>query len=44
MKDEGLPSDAVKYEEYARNVDSELSIIRDLILNGYASKRQAAAD
>jgi hypothetical protein len=44
MKDEGAHNLAMKYEEYAQNVDKEVSVVRELILNGHATKRAIVAD
>jgi hypothetical protein len=44
MKDEGAHNVAMKYEEYAQNVDKEISAVRELILNGHAKKRAIVAD
>jgi hypothetical protein len=32
------------YEEYAKNTDKEMSVLRELILNGYATKRAILLD
>ena len=44
MKDSRLPVAALKYEENANNLDKEVSIIRDLILYGSATRRNIAVD
>ena len=44
MKDSRLPAAALKYEENANNLDKEVSIIRDLILYGSATRRNIAVD
>jgi hypothetical protein len=44
MKDEGAHNVAMKYEEYAENVGKEVSVVRELILNGHATKRAIVAD
>ncbi|HEV8725609.1 MAG TPA: chemotaxis protein CheB [Candidatus Binatia bacterium] len=44
MKDEGAHNVAMQYEEYAENVDKEVSVVRELILNGHATKRAIVAD
>lgn len=39
MKSYNLHKASIKYEDYARNLDKEVSIIRGLILNGFATNR-----
>jgi two-component system, chemotaxis family, protein-glutamate methylesterase/glutaminase len=39
MNDSGLHTAAQKHEEHANNLDKEVSIVRDLILYGFATKR-----
>ncbi|MDZ8136512.1 MAG: hypothetical protein RM049_14570 [Nostoc sp. DedQUE04] len=39
MKSYNLQKASIKYEDYARNLDKEVSIIRGLILNGFATNR-----
>ena len=34
-----LQSAAVKYEDYAKSLDAEVSLIRGIILNGFAMKQ-----
>jgi two-component system chemotaxis response regulator CheB len=42
MRNYNLTSAVTKYEDHATNLDQEVSIIRDLILNGFATKRAVA--
>jgi len=35
---------AAKYEEHAKSLDAEVSLIRGIILNGFATKRTIAED
>jgi two-component system chemotaxis response regulator CheB len=44
MKVQGRHNAAVKYEQYAENLDKEVSIVRELILNGHATKRAIVDD
>jgi len=44
MKNYNLDNAVKKYEDYARNLDKEVSIVRELILNGFATKRNIAED
>ncbi len=44
MKDEGAHNVAMKYEEYAENVDKEVLLVRELILHGHATKRAIVTD
>jgi hypothetical protein len=44
MKDQGSQPDAGKYEEYAGKVDAEVSLVRELILNGATTKRNVLGD
>ena len=39
MSDGGLPAAGKKYQEHAENLDKEVSIVRDVILYGFATKR-----
>jgi two-component system chemotaxis response regulator CheB len=39
MKSYNLHQASIKYEDYARNLDKEVSIIRGLILNGFATNQ-----
>ena len=39
MTDSGLHTAGKKYKEHADNLDKEVSIVRDLILYGFATKR-----
>lgn len=39
MKNYNLTTTATKYEDNAKNMDEEVKIIRELILNGFATKR-----
>jgi two-component system chemotaxis response regulator CheB len=43
MTSYNLPSAAEKYEDHATNLDQEVSLIREIILNGFATKRTIAA-
>jgi len=42
MKNYNLQSAAAKYEEHAQSLDAEVSIVRDIILNGFATLRAIA--
>lgn len=42
MNNYNLDNAVKKYEDYARNLDKEVSIVRKLILNGFATKRNIA--
>jgi two-component system, chemotaxis family, protein-glutamate methylesterase/glutaminase len=44
MSDSGLDAAAKKYYEHADNLDKEVSIVRDLILYGFATKRNIEED
>src|ERR671911_55096 len=44
MSDSGLRAPAQKYQEHADNLDKEVSIVRDLILCGFATKRNIDED
>ena len=44
MSDSGLRAAAQKYQEHADNLDKEVSIVRDLILCGFATKRNIDED
>jgi two-component system, chemotaxis family, protein-glutamate methylesterase/glutaminase len=44
MDDSGIHTAAKKYKEHADNLDKEVSIIRDLILYGFATKRNIGGD
>ena len=44
MKGYNLNNAVKKYEDYARNLDKEVSIVRELILNGFATKRTIAEE
>lgn len=44
MKNYNLDNAVKKYEDYARNLDKEVSIVRELILNGFATKRNIAEE
>jgi len=39
MKNYNLTTSATKYEDHAKNMDKEVTTIRELILNGFATKR-----
>jgi two-component system chemotaxis response regulator CheB len=39
MGNYNLQSAAAKYEDYAKSLDAEVSLIRDIILNGFAMKQ-----
>ncbi|HYX16664.1 MAG TPA: chemotaxis protein CheB [Nostoc sp.] len=43
MRNYNLTSAVKKYEDHAMNLDKEVSLIRDIILNGLATKRSIAA-
>lgn len=43
MRNYNLTSAVTKYEDHAMNLDREVSLIRDIILNGFATKRSIAA-
>jgi two-component system chemotaxis response regulator CheB len=43
MKQQGNSSVAIRYEDYAQKIDGEVSIVRELILNGFATKRNVVA-
>ncbi len=42
MGNYNLQSAAAKYEEYAKSLDAEVSLIRGIILNGFATKQNIA--
>ncbi|MBW4528720.1 MAG: chemotaxis protein CheB [Phormidium tanganyikae FI6-MK23] len=42
MRNYNLTSAVTKYEDHATNLDQEVSLIRDMILNGFATKRTVA--
>ncbi len=42
MKNYNLTSAVIKYEDHATNLDHEVSLIRDMILTGFATKRAIA--
>lgn len=42
MGNYNLQSAAAKYEERAKSLDAEVSLIRGIILNGFATKRAIA--
>jgi two-component system, chemotaxis family, protein-glutamate methylesterase/glutaminase len=42
MKNYNLQSAAVKYEDHAKSLDAEVSLIRGIILDGFATKRTIA--
>jgi two-component system chemotaxis response regulator CheB len=42
MKNYNLQSAAAKYEDHANSLDAEVSLIRGIILNGFATKRTIA--
>ncbi len=42
MKNHNLQSAAAKYEDHAHSLDAEVSLIRSIILNGFATKRTIA--
>ena len=44
MKNHNLQTAAAKYEDHAKSLDSEVSIIRGIILNGFATKRIIAEE
>ena len=44
MSDGGLPAAGKKYQEHAENLDKEVSIVRDVILYGFATKRNIEGD
>ena len=44
MKNYNLPSAAAKHEDYAMNLDKEVSLIRGIILNGFATHRTIAEE
>jgi len=39
MGNYNLQSAAAKYEDHAKSLDAEVSLIRDIILNGLATKQ-----
>jgi two-component system chemotaxis response regulator CheB len=39
MGNYNLQSAAAKYEDYAKSLDAEVSLIRGIILNGFAMKQ-----
>jgi two-component system chemotaxis response regulator CheB len=39
MGNYNLQSAAAKYQDYAKSLDAEVSLIRDIILNGFAMKQ-----
>ncbi|MEG4422301.1 chemotaxis protein CheB [Microcoleus sp. LAD1_D5] len=44
MKNYNLQSAAAKYEDQAKSLDGEVSLIREIILKGFATKRTIAAE
>lgn len=44
MKNYNLHNAVKKYEDYARNLDKEVSLVREVILNGFATKRIIAEE
>ncbi|MEG3899558.1 MULTISPECIES: chemotaxis protein CheB [unclassified Microcoleus] len=44
MKNYNLQSAAAKYEDHATSLDAEVSLIREIILKGFATKRTIAAE
>jgi len=44
MNVSGLNAAAKRYQEHADNLDKEVSIVRDLILYGFATKRNIEED
>jgi len=44
MNDSGLHTAAQKHEEHANNLDKEVSIVRDLILYGFAPNETSIRD
>ncbi|MEH2406629.1 chemotaxis protein CheB [Nostoc sp.] len=42
MRNYNLANAVTKYEDHAMNLDKEVSLIRDIILNGFATKRTIA--
>lgn len=42
MESYNLQSAATKYEDHAKSLDTEVSVIRNIILNGFATKRTIA--
>jgi two-component system chemotaxis response regulator CheB len=44
MKNYNLQKAATKYEDHAQSLDEEVSLIRGIILNGFATKRTIAED
>lgn len=44
MKNYNLQSAAAKYEDHAKSLDGEVSLIREIILKGFATKRTIAAE
>lgn len=44
MKNYNLQSAAAKYEEHANSLDAEVSLVRGVILDGFATKRIAATE
>jgi two-component system chemotaxis response regulator CheB len=44
LSDSGLHTAAKKYQEHADNLDKEVSVVRDLILYGFATKRNIDDD
>ncbi len=43
MRNSNLTSAATKFEDHAMNLDKEVSLVRGIILNGFATKRTIAA-
>ncbi|MFE1746357.1 chemotaxis protein CheB [Coleofasciculus sp. H7-2] len=44
MKNYNLQKAATKYEDHAESLDKEVSLIREIILNGFATKRSIAEE
>lgn len=44
MKNYNLQKAATKYEEHAQSLDKEVSLIREIILNGFATQRSIAGE
>ena len=44
MKKYNLHNAVKKYEDYARNLDKEVSLVREVIINGFATKRIMAEE
>ena len=44
MKNYNLQQAAAKYEDHAQSLDEEVSLIREIILKGFATKRTIAED